>query len=51
MSKENKVQSQSISFITVFVLITAARAILGYIAVYFFRPVWERLMGSGKKSG
>ena len=49
MSKENKVQSQSISFITVFILITAARAILSYIVLYFFKPIWDWMMGVKKK--
>lgn len=41
MEKEQKVSSQSFSFLATFIVISALRAVIGYISVYFFKPIWE----------
>jgi hypothetical protein len=40
--KNPKIQSITISISTIFY--SAIQGIIGYIAVYFFKPLWEKFM-------
>jgi hypothetical protein len=44
----NKVRSQSVVEI---VLVTVLKAIIGYLAVYIFKPVFEKFMSFFRKGG
>jgi hypothetical protein len=41
--KKDKVSSQSISFITTFIMLAALRSIVGYIAISIFAPLWNKM--------
>jgi hypothetical protein len=42
--EEEKVKSQCIEPVVSFVAVNVMKAIVGYIAIYFFKPVWEYLL-------
>jgi len=43
MKKDQEVKSQSLGFLATFILISAGRAVIGYIAVWLFKPIWNWL--------
>lgn len=46
---KQKVSSQSITFFTTYIMIQAMNAIIGFIAISIFRPIWNKITGSVKK--
>jgi hypothetical protein len=44
--KEPEVKSQGIILDTI--LIKSLEAIIGYIAIFFFKPVWDKIIGLWK---
>ena len=41
---QEEVKSQSIETVLIFVFWNGLKGIVGYIASYFFRPWWEKIM-------
>ena len=41
-SESNKVEKQSVTMTTIFT--AAVEAVVGYIVVWFFEPVWKRIV-------
>jgi len=43
-NNNNKVKSQSITFLLTYVLIQSLNAFIGFVAMYFFRPIWNKII-------
>lgn len=41
---EKEVKSQSVSITLTTIIGAAINGIVGYVAVYFFKPLWEKLI-------
>ena len=48
-SESNKIKKQNIPLTIGGLIASAISGIVGYIAVYFFKPVWEKIVRWWKK--
>lgn len=40
---KNQVKTQSTGIIVLFVLQAILKSVIGYIALYFFKPIWDKI--------
>jgi len=43
-NKDEPLKKQSVSFTMASLIMAAINGIVGYIAVYFFKPLWEKIV-------
>jgi hypothetical protein len=43
-NKEDQFKKQSVSLTLASLIMAAIHGIVGYIAVYFFKPLWEKIV-------
>jgi hypothetical protein len=43
-NKDEPLKKQSVSFTMASLMMAAINGIVGYIAVYFFKPLWEKIV-------
>lgn len=46
---DRPIQTQSVSITLTAILSSAMNGVVAYIAVYFFKPLWEKLMNHWNK--
>jgi flagellar basal body-associated protein FliL len=43
-TESNKISKQSLTISIGSIIVTAINGIVAYIAVYFFKPIWEKII-------
>jgi integral membrane sensor domain MASE1 len=50
MNKEDKIKNQCVSLTFSAIVGATVQAIIGYIAVYFFKPLWDKIVKMWNKT-